>query len=896
MKRTGLLGMAALLPLAGMCGEAVLGMSGKLTLDAPGIELNGSLYTEGWKKSVAGSGIVFPDKNGACAFTLSASEREQVSGKVEVTPAADGAIRAVYTFTPKTDMVLNGLFVGTRFSARDVIGGKWRADAREGTFPETREKQSVFSGKVKRLEIETPAPQTERLIVTFDEPTNVLIQDDRSWGDTFAIRLGNNGEKAYPNGVPFRVAFTLKTGTPLALTYGKPLVLQANDEWVTLEYEKEILPGSALDFSRMGFTDAPAGKHGWLKANGTQFEFEKKPGVSQRFYGVNFCNTANFPPPEQAAPLADRFVRLGYNSVRIHHHDNGCVQGSKDGLTLNAEQMARLDGFLAACYERGLYVTTDLYVSRNVTWRQIGIERDDPMDKQIFKALIAVHEPAFQNWAAFARAFLTHVNPHTGRRYADEPGMPFIALINEGSIGYRMREAIETPAMQAAWTAWLKEKRASDPATFADVPDVMTAGMSGRAGAASMQFIADIEAKMVARMKAFLKDEIGCRALISNYNCGTHYTTIQPVREALYDYVDDHFYVDHPQFIEKRWALPSRCDNKNPLLTGCRAPCNTAFTRLANKPFTVSEYNFSGPGMYRGVGGIMTGAMGALQDWSALWRFSYSHRLEYMFDGHGAAGYFDVATDPLSQASERASLCLFLRRDLAPIERRLAIALPTQEAFALAEKVSSVVPKWSTSAWQSQVGTYSASAPLPGWRLVTGREAYATNAVETFAMQTDAASALNIDQTRGAFTVTTERTLGGFAETGRITAGALAVEISGAPATVWVSALDHTPVTESKRLLLTHLTDVQNTGAKYADAEKKILLGWGAAPYLVRTGQADVTLALSRADAYEVYALATSGRRLSKVPARVEDGKLRFTASVASAEGARMLYEIARVR
>jgi hypothetical protein len=235
--------------------------------------------------------------------------------------------------------------------------------------------------------------------------------------------------------------------------------------------------------------------------------------------------------------------------------------------------------------------------------------------------------------------------------------MPFIALINEGSIGYAKAEARETPAMQAAWAAWLAEQRAKDPA-YAEIPDKMPLRMSGREGAAVARFVADTEARMVARMKAFLREEIGCRALISNYNCGTHYTTLQPVREALYDYVDDHFYVDHPNFLDKRWALPSRCGNENPLRTGCTVPCGVAFTRLANKPVTVSEYNFSGPGMYRGVGGIMTGAMGALQDWSALWRFAYSHRLENMFSSEGFAGYFDVATDPLSQASDRASICL----------------------------------------------------------------------------------------------------------------------------------------------------------------------------------------------------------------------------------------------
>ena len=40
-----------------------------------------------------------------------------------------------------------------------------------------------------------------------------------------------------------------------------------------------------LDFSNMGWRDAPAGKHGRIVAKGSHFEFEKLPGVAQRFHG-----------------------------------------------------------------------------------------------------------------------------------------------------------------------------------------------------------------------------------------------------------------------------------------------------------------------------------------------------------------------------------------------------------------------------------------------------------------------------------------------------------------------------------------------------------------------------------------------------------------------------------
>jgi hypothetical protein len=93
---------------------------------------------------------------------------------------------------------------------------------------------------------------------------------------------------------------------------------------------------------------------------------------------------------------------------------------------------------------------------------------------------------------------------------------------------------------------------------------------------------------MVLKMKAFLRDELGCKALVSNASSWTRFTTDQSARD-IYDYVDDHFYVDHPQFLEGSWRLPSRCPNTSPILEGAPGGRQITFTRLFDKPFTVTE-------------------------------------------------------------------------------------------------------------------------------------------------------------------------------------------------------------------------------------------------------------------------------------------------------------------
>ena len=62
-----------------------------------------------------------------------------------------------------------------------------------------------------------------------------------------------------------------------------------------------------------------------------------------------------------------------------------------------------------------------------------------------------------------------------------------------------------------------------------------------------------MERATVLKMKAFLH-ELGCQALVTNANAWTNHTSDQLARAA-YDYVDDHFYIDHPRFIEQSLAV-----------------------------------------------------------------------------------------------------------------------------------------------------------------------------------------------------------------------------------------------------------------------------------------------------------------------------------------------------
>jgi len=305
----------------------------------------------------------------------------------------------------------------------------------------------------------------------------------------------------------------------------------------------------------------------------------------------------------------------------------------------------RLDYLLAAVMKRGLYVTTDIYVSRKVSWKSLGVDLEGDVGMDLFKSLIGCFEPAYQNWCDFAKEFMEHKNPYTGRMYKDEPGMPLISLVNEGELFMGFDSKAKEPLIQQAYQK------------FIDKDEQLEYGTPG------FNAFGDwLETRIAERCSAYLRS-IGVKALITNDNNGFKHGDGESTT-PLYDYVDNHFYIDHPSFLDKNWQLPSRCENTNPVCYGGPDILRKNYAKGFAKPYTITEWNFSGPGKYRGLGGILTGAKAAIQDWDGLWRFAYSHSRESLLDDENHyPGYFDVATDPLSQASDRASICLFLRGD-----------------------------------------------------------------------------------------------------------------------------------------------------------------------------------------------------------------------------------------
>ena len=728
-----------------------------------------------------------------------------------------------------------------------------------------------------------------------------------------------------------------------------PFTIRRGEGWVPATPCTEVAPGSALDFSRFGFADGPCGKQGRIVARGENFEFENRPGVAQRFMGVNFCSTGNYLPPEESRRLVGNLVRLGYNSVRIHHHDDEWAKALEKRRSGGAnipgdahvsppdDAMSRLDSLLASCRECGVYAATDLYVSRKVAWRDIGEERDGNIPVNRFKVLLHFHEGAFSNYLAFARSFLNHVNPHTGLRYAEDPTLAWLSLVNEGNLGnwdiapYREFEGVVLPK----WRAWLAERRAADP-EYEMVPDILpdavleipkddhvvafddasmsNAGtFSARAHViAFQQFLASLEAGFLRKMRVFLRDEMGCRALLTNMNGWRFTAPEQNVRDA-FDCVDDHFYYAHPAFLGPNWTLPARIADKYPTSIGKADEFGVPYgvtRRLFGHPFSISEYNYCPPWEHRASCAFLLGATATLQGWSALWRFDWTAGGAGAVDSSKKSlNHFDMAGDPVATMTERAIVCLFLRRDLPELVSVCPRLYPPSETARLdvpSEDPTSCDARWVS--WLAKVGGLVAEyAPL-GAKETFGRfpQSVASKAGTEIAKDfgipfsdivQSPSGAVRIDRKAGSITVDTPYTVGGFVEKpGVVEAGGFRAEVEGGTASVWASSLDRLPVAESGRILVCIVGDVQNDGIEYEDATRRVLLRWGKQEgRLARRISADISLALDAACPRHVFALRPDGTRKREIDGFVSDGRLSFHADIGGdPEEAEFCYEIVR--
>ena len=216
--------------------------------------------------------------------------------------------------------------------------------------------------------------------------------------------------------------------------------------------------------------DPPAGGRGFVEVRGGHFS---EGGKRIRFWGVNLCFAACFPRAEDAPRVAARLASLGVNCVRFHHMDSAPFpQGifrDRRLEELSPEALERLDLLIAELARRGVYSDLNLHVSRWAS-RALGWPRAAELESYD-KMVDIVHPELIELQKRYAHDLLGHRNPHTGRRYLEEPAVAMVEITNEDSLfewgSFPRLARLSEPyagVFRDGWNRWLEGRYGNDGA------------------------------------------------------------------------------------------------------------------------------------------------------------------------------------------------------------------------------------------------------------------------------------------------------------------------------------------------------------------------------------------------------------------------------------------------
>lgn len=702
------------------------------------------------------------------------------------------------------------------------------------------------------------------------------------------------------------VAATLSSDRVPEQKLGGPVVIAQNANWKPIRQEKDIVPGSVLDFSR--HLDAPAGKYGPVVVRNGHFEFRDRPGESVRFYGTNLVDTAQFLEPRWSERLADRMVKAGFNLVRIHHHDNGLsVRRNGSSTELNEKHLDRLNYLIACFKKRGIYVITDCYVSRRFT-----PEEEKEWGAGGFKHLVFLRKSAMENWKRFTKNWLTAPNPYTGIPLKDDPVLIGVNLINEGYLGSRWEGSLGALKEQR-FAEWLKRKGwKANPLKREE----QTAA-----------YLMDAYDASYREMRDFLRKELGMKQPVSDQN--HHSEWLLSFLRDEYDYIDNHYYFDHPQFPVEAWKLPARLENESSLKSASADLTWMFPTRIWGKPMAVTEFDYAKPNFYRAEGGVLPAAYAGLQDWSGLVQFAYSHGYGNIIYDQTTGGPFDLGSDVVKMLSHRIGVKLFLGKEIKPSPVILAAAFSGPEGMNFSQVPSrdfrnlglvarigtAVLPDAASVRTKLPDGIHAllntgynfpklefkvpvvraqnfGSAPFKD---LMNRGILPDDSVDVSGKRfRSAGGQLELDSARQTFRATApgievlilpEKLEG--------SSGLMRIQNRIGRGVFSLQSVDGKPLKESKRMLFLHLTDSQASLLKFDNSLMKQYSTWGKAPHLAARGEAEVRLNLPADRSCTLYSCNTGGKRLARIPVRRNtEGEIVFDAHVFRPEGQVFVYEL----
>lgn len=642
-----------------------------------------------------------------------------------------------------------------------------------------------------------------------------------------------------------------------------------------------------IDLSHLFAGERPAGKHGFLGCRDGRMVFED--GTEARFWGTNFNSAANFPSHAYSEKVARRLAQFGVNIVRFHQLDGdwstpNIFQFSRgprlsDTRRLDPASMDRLD-YLIHCLKReGIYVYLDM-----LTYRRFRSGDGVPAAERLGDAArpyANFDRRLIDLQKEFSAQLWTHVNPHTGLAYKDDPAIALAEIANENEIFSHLGGLVEPyrSQLEDRYLAWLQA--GGRPA--ASVPVDFTA-----ASAPLAEFLLELQKAYYAEMLDHLRG-LGVRIPVTGTNWALGGAHTLAAHEA-FPFTDSHTY-----WYGWGWK-PDEKRFMNDSMLGALDPWYRylSFMRLLDKPFFVSEWDDPWPNEWRAESPLYLAAVAGLQGWSgaAIHTYRYDCRapadmiaMPVTSDALAGVPYrggvFDTFNDPAKFGLFYHAALMLRRGDVQASAGATEVALP---GLRLADNPKTAgqpgmigVGHVSALAGASEVGKVGMrlpGAPARAPKQVAMDEAIVPPDAKELRSDTGELYRSLAGRYGAIDTPRTKAVYGFLGAQGEIALRGLRVRCQTDFAVIALSSLTGDDLDRADNILLTAVGRADNSGADY-NSSHTLQYDRGHGPILAEVIEAEIELD-TRVAGLKVSAVNPDGMLVGPAPETAGNGKLRF--------------------
>ncbi len=556
-----------------------------------------------------------------------------------------------------------------------------------------------------------------------------------------------------------------------------------------------------VDLSFLNAAHGRAGSHGRVVVDGEDLRFGD--GTPARFWGTNIAANALFEADDATITReAKRLSALGFNLVRLHHHDSAWARrnvfDTTGGTTsvLDPKALDRLDRWIDTLAQEGIYVWLDLHTGReflpgdDIPGYADMLLGPQPRQSRGFNYINPRVESLLED---FAQAYLQRKNPYTGNAWSQEPAVVGILLTNENDLTHHFGGAFLPNTKRETHAAMFEAlgKRITGELAL----DSKQARKVWQPGDGKV-LLAEMQHRWDARALAHLRGLAGSApAVTTNFWGFESLLSLPPL--AAGDMIDVHSYGEPD-------ALSTNPHRSAHWLH------HIATAQVAGKPLTVTEWGVPKPAADRFTAPLWIAALGSLQGWDALLGYNYAQTP--LGTAPRRPTKWDQRVDPAQLGLGPTAALMYRRGDVSLAQETFAIT-PSVQALWNEDASPKTRAALRTAPERSRMVVVLPDHPKLDWD-GGGRVPQGSSTVTDLAqdlLQSDESvvradtGQIERDWARGVLRIDTPRVqaVSGWIGGETITLSDLRVRVETPAATVVAIALDEEPLSTSKRVLVT---------------------------------------------------------------------------------------------